>query len=198
MNIQEKLIEIQKELKAPKSQYNNFGKYAYRSAEDILEAVKPVCHKNNCTITLSDEVKELNNGWVYITAIATLSDAESSVSVQAHARESETRKGMDASQITGSSSSYARKYALNGLFAIDDTKDSDATNKGDSKQEVKNNGFITFQQRQELMNLATAEHGEDKAAGAIMAMLEKLGVSKTDKIKTSQFETAKLLIGGKQ
>lgn len=198
MNIQEKLIEIQKELKAPKSQYNNFGKYAYRSAEDILEAVKPICHKNNCTITLSDEVKELNNGWVYITAIATLSDAESSVSVQAHARESETRKGMDASQITGSSSSYARKYALNGLFAIDDTKDSDATNKGDSKQEVKNNGFITFQQRQELMNLATAEHGEDKAAGAIMAMLEKLGVSKTDKIKTSQFETAKLLIGGKQ
>ena len=198
MNIQEKLIEIQKELKAPKSQYNNFGKYAYRSAEDILEAVKPICHKNNCTITLSDEVKELNNGWVYITSIATLSDAESSVSVQAHARESETRKGMDASQITGSSSSYARKYALNGLFAIDDTKDSDATNKGDSKQEVKNNGFITFQQRQELMNLATAEHGEDKAAGAIMAMLEKLGVSKTDKIKTSQFETAKLLIGGKQ
>lgn len=198
MNIQEKLIEIQKELKAPKSQYNKFGKYAYRSAEDILEAVKPICHKNNCTITLSDEVKELNNGWVYITAIATLSDAESSVSVQAHARESETRKGMDASQITGSSSSYARKYALNGLFAIDDTKDSDATNKGDSKQEVKNNGFITFQQRQELMNLATAEHGEDKAAGAIMAMLEKLGVSKTDKIKTSQFETAKLLIGGKQ
>lgn len=198
MNIQEKLIEIQKELKAPKSQYNNFGKYSYRSAEDILEAVKPICHKNNCTITLSDEVKELNNGWVYITAIATLSDAESSVSVQAHARESETRKGMDASQITGSSSSYARKYALNGLFAIDDTKDSDATNKGDSKQEVKNNGFITFQQRQELMNLATAEHGEDKAAGAIMAMLEKLGVSKTDKIKTSQFETAKLLIGGKQ
>ena len=198
MNIQEKLIEIQKELKAPKNQYNNFGKYAYRSAEDILEAVKPICHKNNCTITLSDEVKELNNGWVYITAIATLSDAESSVSVQAHARESETRKGMDASQITGSSSSYARKYALNGLFAIDDTKDSDATNKGDSKQEVKNNGFITFQQRQELMNLATAEHGEDKAAGAIMAMLEKLGVSKTDKIKTSQFETAKLLIGGKQ
>ena len=198
MNIQEKLIEIQKELKAPKSQYNKFGKFAYRSAEDILEAVKPICHKNNCTITLSDEVKELNNGWVYITAIATLSDAESSVSVQAHARESETRKGMDASQITGSSSSYARKYALNGLFAIDDTKDSDATNKGDSKQEVKNNGFITFQQRQELMNLATAEHGEDKAAGAIMAMLEKLGVSKTDKIKTSQFETAKLLIGGKQ
>lgn len=198
MNIQEKLIEIQKELKAPKSQYNNFGKYSYRSAEDILEAVKPICHKNNCTITLSDEVKELNNGWVYITAIATLSDAESSVSVQAHARESETRKGMDASQITGSSSSYARKYALNGLFAIDDTKDSDATNKGDSKQEVKNNGFITLQQRQELMNLATAEHGEDKAAGAIMAMLEKLGVSKTDKIKTSQFETAKLLIGGKQ
>ena len=198
MNIQEKLIEIQKELKAPKSQYNNFGKYAYRSAEDILEAVKPICHEQKCTITLSDEVKELNNGWVYITAIATLSDAESSVSVQAHARESETRKGMDSSQITGSSSSYARKYALNGLFAIDDTKDSDATNKGDSKQEVKNNGFITFQQRQELMNLATAEHGEDKAAGAIMAMLEKLGVSKTDKIKTSQFETAKLLIGGKQ
>lgn len=200
MNIQEKLIEIQKELKAPKSQYNNFGKYSYRSAEDILEAVKPICHEQKCTITLSDEVKELNNGWVYITAIATLSDAESSISVQAHARESETRKGMDSSQITGSSSSYARKYALNGLFAIDDTKDSDATNKGDfkPKQEIQDNGFITFQQRQELMKLASDQHGEDKAAGVIMAMLEKLGVNKTDKIKTAQYETAKLLVGGNQ
>lgn len=121
-----KLAEIQKELKAPKGQYNSFGKYKYRSCEDILEAVKPLLAKNACTLTLSDNVCEVN-GRFYIVATATLTDLESGEMVQttALAREEETKKGMDASQITGTASSYARKYCLNGLFLIDDTKDAD-------------------------------------------------------------------------
>ena len=187
MNIQEKLIKIQKELKAPKSQYNNFGKYSYRSAEDILEAVKPICHEQKCTITLSDEVKELNNGWVYITAIATLSDAESAVSVQAHARESETRKGMDSSQITGSSSSYARKYALNGLFAIDDTKDSDTTNKhekDENKQDKKteNNEFISQAQQKRLFAIAKSN------AELVKGVIKNYGHESTSTITKQEYQ----------
>ena len=118
------LIKIQQELKAPKGQYNSFGKYKYRSAEDILEAVKPICHKNGCTLTLSDELKQIGDRY-YIEATATLTKDDSSISVTAYAREAESKKGMDESQITGTASSYARKYALNGLFCIDDTKDAD-------------------------------------------------------------------------
>lgn len=118
------LIAIQSELKAPKGQYNSFGKYKYRSAEDILEAVKPHCHKNNCVLTLSDTLENIGERY-YIKATATLSNGKESVSVTAYAREEESKKGMDGSQITGTASSYARKYALNGLFCIDDTKDAD-------------------------------------------------------------------------
>lgn len=118
------LIAIQSELKAPKGQYNSFGKYKYRSAEDILEAVKPICHKNDCVLTLTDMV-ELVGTRIYVKATARLKTPDSSFEVQAFAREPETKKGMDDSQITGTASSYARKYALNGLFCIDDTKDAD-------------------------------------------------------------------------
>lgn len=118
------LIEIQKELKAPKGNYNSFGKYRYRSAEDILESVKPLCHKNGCLLTLSDNV-ELIGERFYIKATAKITNGTESVEVTAYAREEETKKGMDGSQITGTASSYARKYALNGLFCIDDTKDAD-------------------------------------------------------------------------
>ena len=118
------LIEIQKELKAPKGNYNSFGKYKYRSAEDILESVKPLCHKNGCLLTLSDSV-ELIGERFYIKATAKITNGTDSVEVTAYAREEETKKGMDGSQITGTASSYARKYALNGLFCIDDTKDAD-------------------------------------------------------------------------
>ncbi len=125
------LIAIQAELKAPKDQTNDFGKYKYRSCEDILEAVKPLCCKHNCLLTLSDEMIMLGERF-YVKATATICLADvqevlhfNKESVSAYARESETKKGMDASQITGSASSYARKNALNGLFCIDDTKDAD-------------------------------------------------------------------------
>ena len=126
MNIQEKLTMIQLDLKAPKSKRNNFGNYNYRSCEDILEAVKPLLAANMCSLTLDDDVLCIGDR-VYVKATATLTDhAEgATISTHAFAREAETKKGMDESQITGTASSYARKYALNGLFAIDDTKDAD-------------------------------------------------------------------------
>lgn len=126
------LLQIQSELKAPKGQFNAYGKYKYRSCEDILEAVKPILKKCNCTLLLSDSLVYIGDRY-YIKATATLINAEGkSVSTEAYAREEETKKGMDASQITGASSSYARKYALNGLLCIDDNKDSDTTNTGDN------------------------------------------------------------------
>ena len=119
------LIEIQKELKAPKGQYNSFGKYKYRSAEDILEAVKPICHKHGCLLTLSDTLENVGERY-YVKATATITNESGDIRfVTAYAREEEEKKGMDSSQITGTASSYARKYALNGLFCIDDTKDAD-------------------------------------------------------------------------
>lgn len=134
----EKLKAIQWELKAPKGNYNQFGKYKYRSCEDILEAVKPLLAKQGCALTVSDELRLIGERY-YIAATATLYDVETpaeKISVTGYAREEETKKGMDGSQITGASSSYARKYALNGLFCIDDTKDSDATNTGEAKAAV--------------------------------------------------------------
>lgn len=152
MNIYEKLSNIQNELKAPKGQFNKFGGYKYRSCEDILEAVKPICKKYNAVLILSDEVVVLGEGNAkiieddeertrrqismgqrfYIKATASLVDIEDTkgdgiavIENTAYAREEENKKGMDGSQITGTASSYARKYALNGLFNIDDTKDAD-------------------------------------------------------------------------
>lgn len=121
------LISIQSELKAPKSQTNSFGKYKYRSAEDILEAVKPLLKKYECCLTLSDDIIEIG-GRHYVASCATISKSNIDISIKAvgWAREAESKKGCDASQLTGLTSSYARKSALNGLFAIDDTKDSDA------------------------------------------------------------------------
>lgn len=144
-----RLIEIQQELKAPKNQRNTFGGYNFRSCEDILEAVKPLLNKHKLALIINDEVTSIDGGFdlkeqtekkakhlitsnrVYIKATATLYDEEGKIVAQtsALAREEETKTGMDASQLTGATSSYARKYALNGLFAIDDNKDSDATNK---------------------------------------------------------------------
>ena len=120
------LMYIQQGLKCNKGQYNSFGKYKYRSCEDILESVKPLLNANNCILTLSDELVFMGERY-YIKATATIKNVETGeeVSNTAYAREEETKKGMDGSQITGTSSSYARKYALNGLFCIDDTKDAD-------------------------------------------------------------------------
>ena len=128
-NIRQKLQGIQSSLKAPKGQTNKFGGYRYRSAEDILEALKPLLGEWGCSLVIQDELVEVG-GRVYVKATANLIDneTESVLSTSAFAREAEAKKGMDDAQITGSASSYARKYALNGLFAIDDTKDPDATN----------------------------------------------------------------------
>lgn len=126
MSVQTKLLNIQAELKAPKNQYNQFGRYKYRSCEDILEALKPLLLKERATITIKDDIVELNGkNYIKATAILTDVDEEKSIDVSAFAREEDTKKDMDSCQITGCASSYARKYALNGLFAIDDTKDSD-------------------------------------------------------------------------
>jgi hypothetical protein len=122
-----KLTEIQTKIKAPKNLYNSFGKYKYRNAEGICEAVKPYLAEQKCSLTLSDEIIDVG-GRIYVKATATLHDNETSesISVSAMAREAEEKKGMDESQITGTASSYARKYALNGLFLLDDTKDADS------------------------------------------------------------------------
>lgn len=118
------LINIQHKLKAPKGRKNSFGNYNYRSCEDILEAVKPLLAEEECTLTLSDDMVAIGER-IYVKAVATIRKGDESVTVTAFAREAESKKGMDSSQITGTASSYARKYALNGLFLIDDTKDAD-------------------------------------------------------------------------
>tara|TARA_X000001382_G_scaffold8666_1_gene6266 strand:- start:299 stop:883 length:585 start_codon:yes stop_codon:yes gene_type:complete len=128
-----KLVAIQGRLKAPKNQRNNFGKYNYRSCEDILEAVKPLLAEQGIVLTITDEIQE-SGGWdsqssiTYVNATASITDGKDNISVSAQAGVDPNRKGMDIAQSFGSSSSYARKYALNGLFLIDDTKDADATN----------------------------------------------------------------------
>lgn len=153
MNIYEKLAAVQAELKAPKGQYNSFGKYKYRSCEDILEAVKPLLTKTGLTLMLTDCVMTVGDRH-YIQAEAVLIDTEGEnarVYNTAYAREDTEKKGMDGSQITGTASSYARKYALNGLFLIDDTKDAD-TDEFTARTQSKN---ITRAQAQALGNMLT-------------------------------------------
>lgn len=138
MNIYEKLLDVQSKLKAPKNQYNDFGNYNYRSCEDILEAAKPRCKAVGAVCYLTDEMVMIGERY-YVKANACFVDVETGerILVNAYAREDAAKKGMDGSQITGASSSYARKYALNGLFDIDDTKDSDVTNTHGKDTETK-------------------------------------------------------------
>ena len=140
MNVYEKLMTVQTKLRAPKGQYNSFGKYSYRSCEDILEALKPLLAEVGAIINISDEAKLLGDRH-YIEATAMFIDVETgdSVVARALAREACIKKGMDDSQITGATSSYARKYALNGLFGIDDNKDADSTNTHAKDNEIKPN-----------------------------------------------------------
>ena len=148
MPVYTKLLNVQSELKAPKSQYNSFGKYKYRSCEDILEALKPILNKNKATVIISDDILFVE-GRHYIKATVKFIDTENGEMVEnsALAREDEIKKGMDSSQITGSVSSYARKYALNGMFAIDDTKDSDSTNThGVEPEQSKSTGKLSAKQ----------------------------------------------------
>ena len=148
--IHAKLIEIQKSLKAPKNQMNKFGNYRYRSCEDILEAVKPLVCSQGLSLTISDEVLNIGDRF-YVRATATLFGEAESVSTSALAREEEQKKGMDGAQITGAASSYARKYALNGLFCIDDTKDADT--KDNTKEEIK---LATPEQVSTIIDLQSA------------------------------------------
>ncbi len=157
MKIETKLLAIQSTLKAPKGQRNNFGNYNYRSAEDILEAVKPLCAEQGCVLTVNDEILLIGDRF-YIKATATLRDCESdeAISNSAFAREEKEKKGMDASQVTGACSSYARKYALNGLFCIDDTKDADtdhytATTRGTAVPEQPNTKPNQLTYREKVM-----------------------------------------------
>ncbi len=134
--VYEVLPEIQSKLNAPKNQRNTFGNYNYRTCEGILEAVKPLL--DGCYLILDDSIEEIG-GRIYVRAYALISDGKNQISTTAYARETENKKGMDEAQITGAASSYARKYALNGLFCIDDTKDADSTNKHD-KENITDDG----------------------------------------------------------
>lgn len=156
MKLHEKLLAIQTKLKAPKGQYNSFGKYSYRSAEDILEAVKPLNAEQGVLLTITDEIKEIG-GRVYVVATATVSDGTDELKVSAFAREPENKKGMDESQITGATSSYARKYALNGLYAIDDNKDADTD---EHKQQQENEPKKQQAQKQQQKQQAQQQQQE--------------------------------------
>ena len=183
MNVYEKLIAIQSELKAPKSQYNNFGKYSYRNCEDILEALKPLLKEHKSTIYISDEIVTVLERF-YVKATVTFIDAETGEKITntAYAREEESKKGMDGSQVTGASSSYARKYALNGMFAIDDTKDSDFTNttvKGD-------NSALSEAQIKRL--LAIASKVNISADDVKVVVAKKFGVQDLRKMNKQQYD----------
>lgn len=150
MNFQEKVLKVQSELKAPKNQRNNFGKYNYRSCEDILEAVKPLLKQEGLTLMITDEIKEVG-GLTFVEARAVLFNDEGRIETTAQAGIDPNRKGMDIAQSFGSSSSYARKYALNGLFLIDDTKDADATNDHKDDRKWLNKGSVEFKKAQEFL-----------------------------------------------
>ncbi len=183
MSINQKLLNIQTELKAPKGQKNKFGNYMYRSCEDILEAVKPLLKENRVTLQLTDEIVFLGNRY-YIKATAILKDTEEKAMIEntAYARESETKKGMDDSQITGTASSYARKYALNGLFCIDDTKDAD-TNEYKEQQQDKDK--LIDRKMMESLNKAieNAKIQDD----VVEIILSQYGYSNTAEIKIKDY-----------
>ena len=189
MNIFEKVLAIQQELKAPKGQYNSFGKYKYRSCEDILEAVKPICARYGALLTVSDELVYMGDRY-YIKATATIIDIEETINNMientAFAREEETKKGMDGSQITGTASSYARKYALNGLFCIDDTKDADTDEykKQEEKPEPKVNETMI-----KAIKEAAAKYAEIKNGNAdelLKYYLNKYKVKAIEELTYSQ------------
>jgi hypothetical protein len=211
------LQAIQSELVAPKGQYNSFGKYNYRSAEDILEALKPILKKHNAAITLSDDITYIE-GRHYVEASVTLYAEGEAIGTKALAREEESKKGMDGSQITGTASSYARKYALNGLFAIDDNKDADSDeyqnqNKGTTKSESaakpdqKNSNSQQTKQapstkkitgaqakklREDIKNIAEASGGPVNTVG--VWFIGQLGVDKIENIPAERLQEAQELI----
>jgi hypothetical protein len=176
------LEKIQQELKAPKGQYNSFGKYKYRSCEDIVEAVKPLLAKNGCQLTLSDDMVEIG-GRVYVKATATITDGKETEVVTAYAREPDQKKGMDESQITGTASSYARKYALNGLLLIDDTKDPDTDeyHQQTTQKPAPQNPAPQTQKASEKQIALIIELAE-KVGMPVVSICKKVGVSAVEDI----------------
>lgn len=184
MEFIEKIVAIQSELKAPKGQYNSFGKYNYRSCEDILEGVKPLLAKHGLVLTIQDSIDLIGDRF-YVKATATITDGKEQLSTSAYARESLDKKGMDASQVTGATSSYARKYALNGLLAIDDTKDADTMD--NSKKPV--------QQTQETVYnwqtlKARATQGGISEEELVHYVTETFKVSKPSELKQEHYQQA--------
>ena len=184
MEFIEKIVAIQSELKAPKGQYNSFGKYNYRSCEDILEGVKPLLAKHGLVLTIQDSIDLIGDRF-YVKATATITDGKEQLSTSAYARESLDKKGMDASQVTGATSSYARKYALNGLLAIDDTKDADTID--NSKKPV--------QQTQETVYnwqtlKARAVQGGISEEELVHYVTETFKVSKPSELKQEHYQQA--------
>lgn len=197
--ILEKLNIIQSKLKAPKGQYNKFGNYAYRSCEDILEALKPLLAQTKTVLTIKDDIEFIGDRY-YLRAICTLHDAESGEKIEnaAYARETDTKKGMDAAQITGSVSSYARKYALNGLFAIDDTKDSDTnenykqTQKNQSNAQRNAQGVDISKVRNEIAQTLKAKNYDfDKFVGYLR---QNYGVEKIEALPVEKLVELKNIV----
>ena len=200
MTVYKKLIKVQMELKAPKNQRNTFGNYNYRSCEDILEALKPILAKHEATVFISDKVVVKENSWAYIESTATFVDIETgeSISTTAFARETENKKGMDSSQITGSASSYARKYALGGLFLIDDAVDPDS----DSHQKITGGGSQGSNRkfskddvtalRLDLVKVATATKKDVNELEAWVA--QQIGVDNFEAINQLSFVKANALV----
>lgn len=169
MNAKNDLAIIQAEVQAPKNKFNSFGKYAYRSAENIIEAVKPIINPKGYHLILSDEMVIIGERY-YIKATATISNGEQSYSATSYAREPEEKKGMDSAQISGTTGSYSRKYALNGLFALDDNKDSDATSTETKPNVVVEEITLTDDERIELINSL----GACTELGQVLALWDQL------------------------
>lgn len=184
----DKLIAIQSELKAPKGQYNSFGKYKYRSAEDILEAVKPLCVKHNVLLTLTDSIELIGERY-YVKATARVSDGTKAVEVTALAREDLDKKGMDGPQITGTASSYARKHALNGLFCIDDTKDAD-TDEYTAKTQSKDSDAKKDAEKKKELETTAISAAEAKT---LKGLIEMTGTDEKKLLKSYKAATIEAL-----
>lgn len=186
------LSEIQSKLRAPKSQFNSFGKYNYRNLEDILEALKPILSEYSAAINLIDDIVQVGERY-YVKAVAILLWNGQTIDSTAYARESESKKGMDDAQVTGSTSSYARKYAMNGLFAIDDTKDSDTTNKG--KEEAPDTAEKTTEYLADCDSKTTVEDIKKWWADNSNKIKKDLGQANASIVYKHMLENKKILEG---
>ncbi|RLI72255.1 MAG: hypothetical protein DRP02_02255 [Candidatus Gerdarchaeota archaeon] len=185
--IQEKLVKIQSELKAPKGQYNSFGKYKYRSCEDILEAVKPLLKEKDLLLVVSDGMVQMESRF-YVKATAVILHGEETITVTGFAREAENKKGMDESQITGAASSYARKYALNGLFLIDDTKDADTN---EHKNQVDKTPAKKAAAPKKTEAPAPAWKPTTEQVTVLRDLMKEKGLTEDQKVNTEKFITDK-------